>query len=207
MDADIHTVFETNVCKMLRKSGSENLANAKGCSFSLMESPGANDYVPVETPAASTNEQHTEVQVGMKGTLGDFSKEDIRTIEQAVVAAYNDAFSSVSFSIEDFSFLQAGSYTSSDASWWGCRYCLDDDAMEAQTAGENKLIIARATPKGSHKQNGLLQSNDLSFLHDSFEKAFCAKLQKSGQANFANVHDCSFNFVYNPVGDAKTASA
>jgi hypothetical protein len=41
-----------------------------------------------------------------------------------------------------------------------------------------------------------LLDTQLAALHESSEKTFCRKLQKSGEANFAHVHDCSFRYVY-----------
>jgi hypothetical protein len=49
--------------------------------------------------------------------------------------------------------------------------------------------------------------SELAFLHGAFEKAFCAKIQRSGSANFANVLDCSFRFVYNPLSYADVTQA
>jgi hypothetical protein len=48
---------------------------------------------------------------------------------------------------------------------------------------------------------------ELAFLHETFEKAFCSKLQRSGSANFANVSDCSFRFIYDPVSFADISIA
>jgi hypothetical protein len=50
--------------------------------------------------------------------------------------------------------------------------------------------------------SGNLSDSKLAFLHGAFEKAFCSKLQRSGSDNFANVSDCSFRFVYDPVSFA-----
>ena len=37
-----------------------------------------------------------------------------------------------------------------------------------------------------------------------FENFVCLELRPSGSATFVHVHDCTFNFVYNPVGKALT---
>jgi hypothetical protein len=52
-----------------------------------------------------------------------------------------------------------------------------------------------------------MSDSELAYLHGAFEKAFCAKIQRSGSANFANVSDCSFRFVYNPLSSVAVASA
>jgi hypothetical protein len=68
------------------------------------------------------------------------------------------------------------------------------------------MILARirpgcqdCTPDGSGTDI-VLKDSQIALMHQAFEKAFCTKLQNSGLTNFVNIHDCSFRFVYNPVG-------
>jgi hypothetical protein len=70
--------------------------------------------------------------------------------------------------------------------WPGCNWCPNDDA-----------VVLNDAP--------ILKDSQIAFMHEAFEKFFCTKLQNSGLANFADVHDCSFHFVNSPAGGADAA--
>jgi hypothetical protein len=73
------------------------------------------------------------------------------------------------------------------------------------------MILARIRPgcmdctPSDSGTDVVLKDSQIASMHQAFEKAFCIKLQNSGMVNFANIHDCSFRFVYNPVGGAESA--
>uniref|UniRef100_A0A7S3PD23 Uncharacterized protein n=1 Tax=Amphora coffeiformis TaxID=265554 RepID=A0A7S3PD23_9STRA len=65
------------------------------------------------------------------------------------------------------------------------------------------LVIGTATP--NLKGEGIPEPAVAAYVHQGFEATVCKKLKNSGFAVFADVRDCSFNFVYNPVKEAAMA--
>jgi hypothetical protein len=195
---EIHKQFEDNFCGLLRVSRSANLVNAHDCSLSFLDTPGKSDLVPSESAYASTNGDATEAQVIIHGALDDFNDGDFALIYMSIESAYNEAYTKAGYTINDF---EAKTVIDMPT---GCRSCSSADDAMMFNAG--KMIFARIRP-GCQDCNpdDVLKDSQIAFMHQAFEKAFCAKLQSSGMANFANIHDCSFRFVYNPVGGAESA--
>ena len=211
----VHQSFEDKFCAKLRSSGSANLANVKDCSFAILDMPGEADFVPIESAYASTNGQSTEGQIVLEGLLNDLSDSDMELLDQSVVAAYNDAFAKVGFKLKLESKTSVGVSQIPGIHDPSCRLCPNDDAIV--TEGQAEIVFSRVQQiPGIHDPSCRLCPNDdvivvdlaeteRAYMHKAFEKAFCSKLQNSGVANFANVDGCTFRFVYDPVGDAKTA--
>jgi hypothetical protein len=174
-------------CSKLQNSGSELLAHSRDCSISFLD-----------MSAGKAN----QAQVTLKGLLHDFTQEDTDIFNQAVTAAYNDAFSSAGHtigSIEAVADIDMVAVTQ-------CRYCKPDDDMLAAAASTSSTVILAHVGVG---QCRYCKPDDDSYdversAHDLMEAAFhktvCVKLQNSGSANFANVHGCDFSFVYSAVG-------
>jgi hypothetical protein len=189
---DIHKTFEDDFCWLLRVSGSANLANARDCSFSFLETPGKSELVPSESAYASTNGDATEAQVIIHGTLHDFTKKEFSLINKSIILAYSEAYTNAGYTISEF---EASNVI--DMPETGC--------MMVNAA---KMVFARIRPGSTPDDDNtavVLKDSQIAFMHDAFEKAFCTKLQNSGLANFASAHDCSFRFVYSPVGGAESA--
>jgi hypothetical protein len=203
---DIHKKFEDDFCGLLRASGSANLASASQCSLSFLETPGHTASVPVESAYRSKDGEAEEAQVILHGTLHDLSEKDYAVIDTTIIAAYNEAFAKTGYAAGSFEVvadmkmpnndadaLMINTVTIVSAQWWGpnfwpgCRWCSNDDA-----------IALTGSP--------ILKDSDIAFMHEAFEKAFCSKLQNSGLANFANVHNCSFRFVNSPTDGAVEAA-
>jgi hypothetical protein len=204
---DVHAAFEKEFCAGLRQSGSKNLAHARDCTLSFLDTTGQNEEnMPIQSKEGKGRK--TETQLTLQGTLHNFSEKDMEILDEAVIGAYNDAFSSAGYSLGSF-VSTADLDIPSKVSWDPyCRLCPPD----ADMAGDAKLIISTAAPLGWDPYCRLcppeegamvadLSDAKLAFLHTAFENTLCTKLQKSGSANFANVHDCSFRFVYAPVAE------
>ena len=211
---DMHQSFENNFCAGLRESGSDTLAEARDCTFSFLNMPGqAEENLPI---VEQSNGQNAEVQLTLQGTLHDLSEKDMKIIDGSIVSAYNEAFSSAGYKLKSFetvSDIELPSNVSWDPT---CRLCPPN--TESMRMGSTNLIVAtadtlgwdptcRLCPPAEDVTVAELSDAKLAFLHTAFEKTFCAKLQKSGSANFANVSGCSFRFVFAPIGEATTAQA
>ena len=209
----IHAAFEQMFCSSLRQSGSSNLAYAHDCTFSFLDMPGqAGENLPIQS---ISEDKKTETQVTLHGTLHDFSEKDMEIIDEAILSAYNDAFASAGYSLGSL-VSTADLDLPSKLSWDPtCRLC-------PPAAEKAKLVISTTTPLGwdpyfrpaagslgwdptcrlcPPAEDAELSDAKLAFLQSAFEKTLCTKLQKSGSANFANVHNCSFRFVYAPVAE------
>lgn len=191
---DMHVDFEQKLCEKIQSSGLANFANAKDCSFSLLEKPGAiTSRVPVENAYDSLNGQTTKSQVSMIGLLRAPSEDEFKLIETTIVETHNDAFSHTGYTLGAF---DAVSSLAVGTKWWvpDCDKCNMDDAVT--------LIFSNVSPLSDEDDSRVGKMKDLAYTHESFEKAACSKLANSGIANFANVHDCKFRFVYNAAGEA-----
>jgi hypothetical protein len=215
---DLHRKFEKKFCSDLRNSGSVNLANARDCSFSFLDMPGQPDQnMPIQASESFRSGEKAEAQVMLHGTVQEFSEKDYELIDQSVVEAYEEAFfTSAGFSLNSVEIVADLDIT---VGWMpDCRFCPPDD--DATMASAAKLVVAHVTPVGwtpdcrfcppdddAAVVKGSLSDAQLGYLHEAFEKAFCHKLQNSGAVNFANVHDCSFRFVYSSTVSEEIASA
>jgi DNA-binding protein YbaB len=214
--ANIHNKFEEDFCGLLRSSGSVNLAGANECSLSFLETPGHTASVPTESVYTSNSGEATEAQVIMQGTLHDFSENDFAVIDKSIVSAYNDAFTKAGYTTSSFEVLAETDMPVPVGFWPGCRWCSDEEEDAVTMENESKMatmVFARFWPGcrwcGDDavilNDAPILKDSQIAFMHEAFEKAFCTKLQNSGLANFANVHDCSFHFVSSPTGGADAA--
>lgn len=103
-------------CHNIQASGSANLANAKGCAFSFLD----------------TEDVAEETQIVIKGALRDFSADDAKLLETALTAAYNDAYlnsKAAEFSVEAEAPLNSAR----------CGGCRPDDDLGFDSA---RVIIA-----------------------------------------------------------------
>ncbi|GKY90333.1 hypothetical protein MPSEU_000007300 [Mayamaea pseudoterrestris] len=170
-------------CEKLRDSGSKVLAHARDCSVSFLDMTVA--------------DKADHAQISLKGLLHDFSRDDADIFNQAVTAAYNDAFLSAGYnmhSIEAFANIDMAPVTQ-------CRRCNSDD----ETSSSSTAVLAHVRSWQCNRCNSddalnLATPKQLELMEVAFKKAFCTKLQNSGSANFANVHGCDFSFVYSAVG-------
>jgi hypothetical protein len=191
---------------MLRASGSDNLKAVSECYLSFLTTGAEGSSLPIKTDKGCGMKQ-MEGNVMMRGILHDFSYDDIALINKSVQEAYNDAFSTVGYSLGSF---EAVNYLDVFAGcWWPgctseCRLCPNDDDMAS--LGEAKLIVAKMAPLCPNDNVGppAVNKAKLEFIHEAFEKALCAKLANSGSANFANVQGCSFSMVTDPFSSAET---
>lgn len=211
--ADVHKTFETAFCAKLRASGSANMISAHTCSLSFLDMPGQ----PVDSVPIESGDSFNEAQITLEGTLHDLRDADFAIIDQSVIAAYNEAFSSAGFglgSFESVADLEMPVGISPE-----CRWCPPDDDMVTATSTAT-LVLARVAPLGISPECrwcppdddavttatvGAIEDSKLAFMHEAFEKAFCSKLGNSGSANLANVNKCSFRFVYSPAAGAVAA--
>jgi hypothetical protein len=201
--AQLYMAFEASFCSTLRSSGLTNLVNVKECSFSFVEKPGSSTNTsPVDSPyASSANNQGAkmEAHITMMGLLHDFSNADRDLINQSILSAHSKVFSSTGYSLKSFNVvsdvdvppLAGDDYKDSrDA---GCIFLCTSNGDAAVT-----LISAIAVAANDSEVANDHASFGQLYMHEAFEKSFCTKLQISGSANFANVHDCSFRFVGSP---------
>ncbi|GAX17040.1 hypothetical protein FisN_5Hu424 [Fistulifera solaris] len=207
----IHSTFESEFCSLLRESGSANFAHAHACSFSFLDVAGQSH---VSLPIQGKPSKNTEAQVILRGALHDFSEKDMTVVDESIIAAYNEAFSSVGYSLGAFSTV-ADIDLPAHLEQPDCRLCPNDD--DALVVSEAKLLVARVTPV-TQPDCRLCPNDDdsftvavspekLAFLHSAFEKSFCQKLKNSGLANFVNVHGCNVRFVHNADAKQKVAPA
>ena len=275
---DMHQAFENKFCADLRESGSDVLAEARDCSFSFLNIPGQmEENLPIVEQLSG---QNAEVQLTFKGTVNNLSEKDMQIIDESIVSAYNEAFSSVGYKLKSFKTVADLDFPSS-VSWdptcrlcppdaklsrgkgngknkptpaptpsppyvdpdcvlpylRSCPFCEscdcytwdcgpfggDNDLINHEENNGDKLIIASAVSLGWDPRCRLcppeaedaatviatpkLSDGKLAFLHTAFEKTLCAKLKNSGEVNFANVHNCSFRFVFSPASEATRAQA
>ena len=178
--ANLHNNFENRLCKKLRASGIANFALAKDCSVDLLENPGSFSLRFSETVVyEAQNTYPTPVEVSMVGLEKEPTAEEIKAFESAIVGAHNEAFGSVGYALTKF------------------------DAVSFMSLEGSVLVDGVAVPvvhKGEHNPEPSVAAS----IHKAFEIAFCDKLNNSGLAVFADIRDCSFNFVYNPVKEMST---
>ncbi|GAX09991.1 hypothetical protein FisN_11Lh016 [Fistulifera solaris] len=206
-----HVSFEDEFCALLRQSGSANFAHAHACSFSFLDMPG---QPHVSLPMQDKLSKNTEAQVIFRGTLHELSESDMNLVDQSVVLAYNEAFSSVGYGLGNFNSV-ADIDMPNHLAQPDCRLCPNDDDVMA--ISETKLLVARVTPimqpdcrlcpNDDDALKATVSDEKLAFMHGAFEKALCQKLKNSGSANFANVHDCNFRFVHNAESKQDIAQA
>jgi hypothetical protein len=206
-----HSSFEDEFCAFLRQSGSANFAHAHACSFSFLDMPG---QPHVSLPIHSKLTKNTEAQVVFRGTLHELSESDMKLVDQSVISAYNEAFSSVGYGLGNFHSV-ADIDMPSHLAQPDCRLCPNDDDVMA--VSEAKLLVARVTPitqpdcrlcpNDDDALAAAVSDEKLALLHGAFEKALCQKLKNSDSANFANVHDCGFRFVHNTGSKQEIAQA
>jgi hypothetical protein len=129
----------------------------------------------------------------MVGTLNDMTEHDFVLVDQA----YNEAFVSTERSIQDVQ-SQAEIVIVTALTDPACNLCPPDDdaAMQVENTSMVIAVVVRSKEDGTAEDvnEGMMEN-----MHTAFEKVFCYKMQNSGVANFANVHDCSFRFVSHPV--------
>jgi DNA-binding protein YbaB len=101
---DLHKDFENKFCASLRALGSANLANARDCYFAFLDMPGqSGESLPIETATLTSSAgKKIESQVVLHGTLHDLTKEDQVILDDSILAAYNEAFSKVGYTLESF---------------------------------------------------------------------------------------------------------
>jgi hypothetical protein len=139
---DIHKNFETSFCELLRVSGSANFAVARDCMFSFLEKPGHSTKLApaVHSSRSAISDEVQEVheaQILILGTLDDFTKEDLATIDTSLVSAWDEAYTEAEFVLDSFEalanvdvpdtiLLDAGKMifaTANVSQWWNNHHC------------------------------------------------------------------------------------
>ena len=173
----VHKKFEDSLCEMLRDSGTANLSNAKNCAFSFVETPGQGfGILPVEAAMTCKEGTPMSAQFAMDGTLDAFSEEDFLLIDKSIMDAYNEAFLSTGKAMVTFT---------------------ADGNVGVAAMDNSKMLMGRFEPLCPNDDD-VPPSTKLESMHEAFEQAFCAKLQNSGNANFAKVENCHFRLVVRP---------
>ena len=202
--ASLHQAFENDLCERLRKSGYANFARAKDCSFSFVEHSGLNSQGPVET--AYANEAITEAQLSLLGLANEMSPVDSVLLNKIVTESHSEAFFKSGLAITSFETI-ADIPVGGDHQGWlqrSCGLCCpydDDDPRCCCNANADAvtIVVGRVGATGPVEK---VTFKNAKISHADFENFLCFKLRTSGNPTFANVHDCSFNFVYNPVQSA-----
>jgi len=178
--ANIHRGFEKRMCKKLRASGVENFSRSRHCSFNILENPGSfSGRLSEKVVYEALDGRATGVEVSVLGLKNEPSEDEVKYMESAVYEAHNDAFLNIGYALTDFDAVSLLPYDTMDGAY---------------------LIFGTATPvlKGENSPDPTVAVN----IHQAFETNVCKKFKSSGIDVFARVHDCSFNFVYNPVKEA-----
>ena len=202
----LHEQFQFDLCDRLQKSSYVNLVHAKDCTFSFLEHTGLNTIGPVET--AYGHGEITEAQLTLIGLPHELSDHDNQILNQVVLKAHNQAFSNSALSLGLFQTV-ADIAVGGHQGWLdrSCGLCCpyDDDDPRCccnAKADEATIVVARvAAAAGPIEQ---VSYRHAKISHGDFEDFVCFELRQSGSATFEHVHDCTFNFVYNPVGKALT---
>ena len=180
----LHANFEKSVCKMLRTSGNDNFANVKDCSFSVLETPGSFDIrFSEENAYESLNGSSADVEIDMSGLAKEPSMDDLKVLESVVLDAHKAAFYQTNYQLSSI------------------------NAVSSFAMNGAIVVDARAVPVLSETSNNDADSKTLAAIHQAFEEAVCGKLQNSGRPVFAQVHDCTFRFVFNPVKETNNMKA
>ena len=202
----LHEQFQYDLCDRLQKSSYVNLVHAKDCTFSFLEHTGLNTIGPVET--AYGHGEITEAQLTLIGLPHELSDRDNQILNKVVLKAHNQAFSNSALSLGLFQTV-ADIAVGGHQGWLdrSCGLCCpyDDDDPRCccnAKADEATIVVARvAAAAGPIEQ---VSYRHAKISHGDFEDFVCFELRQSGSATFEHVHDCTFNFVYNPVGKALT---
>ena len=129
-----HSSFESECCALLRQSGSANFAHAHACSFSFLDVAGQSH---VSLPIQGKPSKNTEAQVILRGTLHEFSEHDMKLVDQSIIAACDEAFSSVGYSLGAFTTV-ADIDMPAHLEQPDCRLCPNDD--DAMVVSDAKLL-------------------------------------------------------------------
>ncbi|KAL7561727.1 hypothetical protein ACA910_010941 [Epithemia clementina (nom. ined.)] len=195
---DLHEKFEQDLCDRLQKSSFSNLAHAKDCSFSFLEHTGLNNEGPVET--AYGHGEITEAQLTLVGLANEMTESDNELLNKVVTAAHNEAFANSALSLGLFETLADVHVGDQHEGWLHtCGLCCpydDDDPRCCCRADDVTVVVARVAAAGPIEQ---VNYRHAKISHADFQDFVCFKLRNSGSATFEHVHDCTFNFVYNPV--------
>ena len=202
----LHEQFQYDLCDRLQKSSYVNLVHAKDCTFSFLEHTGLNTIGPVET--AFGHGEITEAQLTLIGLPHELSDRDNQILNRVVLKAHNQAFGNSALSLGLFQTV-ADIAVGGHQGWLdrSCGLCCpyDDDDPRCccnAKADDATIVVARvAAAAGPIEQ---VSYRHAKISHGDFEDFVCLELRQSGSATFEHVHDCTFNFVYNPVGKALT---
>ena len=172
--------FEKRMCKKLRASGLAIFAQAKDCSFDILENPGSfSTRLSEKIVYDAQDARPTDVELSMVGVDKDLSADEVKFMESTIRDTHNNAFGKVGYALTKF------------------------DAVSFVSVEGSLLVSGTAVPvihKGEHNPEPSVTAS----MHHAFEIVFCDKLKNSGMSVFASVRDCAFNFVYNPVKEMTT---
>mgnify|MGYP005863236119 CR=1 FL=1 len=179
--AEAHENFETLLCQNLRASRMSSFAQAKDCSFLIVENPGSSSTrLTEQTVYKARNHHPTGVEISLFG-LGENPPADaIKFMETALLEAHNVALAKFRYGLSRFEIVSMvpSSY---------------DDVTDAF------LLFGHAIPHSERSYDP--PEAQIATLYHEFEATFCNMVHMSGYTAFANVHDCTFRFVYNPAGE------
>ena len=182
----MHFDMEKQICKKLRKSGVPAFAQAKDCSFSFVEEPEAESVRLNEenTYESLAGKAATDAEIILGGVVAqELSKPHLKYLESVIMQTHADAYHQTGYALLSF----------------------DINTM-LESTDKTVIGLARAIPTLDESAPAVANSL-LLHLHETFEHAVCRNLQEGGLVVFANVKDCSFRFVYNPVQEAKAVIA
>eukprot|EP00977_Amphora_coffeiformis_P012907 scaffold3285_cov140-Amphora_coffeaeformis.AAC.3 len=178
--AKVHMTFENRMCKKLRSSGIAVFAQAKDCSFDILENPGSfSTRLSEKVVYDAQDARPTDVELSMVGVNKDLAADEVKFMESTVRDTHNDLLGKFGYGLTKF------------------------DAVSFVSVEGSFLVSGTVVPvvhKGEHNPEPSVAAS----MHQAFETAFCDKLKNSGMPVFAGVHDCAFNFVYNPVKEMTT---
>jgi len=219
---DNHEKFVNAFCDLLVESGSTNLKDAKGCSFTFLEDPG---YKVAPLAIKETEEESALGYFEVQGLLHEMSAEDIKIVEAATISAYNEAFATLGHSMEELNTHGAAKVPSSkhgreqsDNSLTlgqhprgGPDYCYrcapDDDSITNQASAvlfDAKLGQTNGRPDWCYRcapaDDSMATEKDIEKINSAFNLAVCAKLRNSGSANLAYAEGCEMEFLYHHDG-------
>jgi hypothetical protein len=206
-----HQVFVESFCEFLATSGSVNLANANGCSFSFLQSPG-HKVAPL-TVVTRTEKNHGEAALGflsINGLIHDLTDNEKTLVATDALETYNKAFGSSTGNSLASLHVRDGVVAPQTADGvtqcltchkiTQCNHCPNDDYELSTPEGTvgNVLFLDIRLDQAAALGNNVALANtvDMKAVTIAFSRALCSKLRASGLPNLAFAGDCAMDFFY-----------
>jgi len=178
--------FEMHLCQKLLASGMTSYLKVTDCSFLIVENPGSfSTRLTEETVYESRNHWQTGAEISILGLREDPPEDAVKFVEITLLEAHNVAVAKFRYSISEFEVVSMIPYS-------------NDDAVDAF------LFFGHTTPHSDSSYDPPAES-EIATIYQEIETTFCNALKESGNAIFANIHDCTFRFVYNPAKEVPRA--